>query len=513
VTFDDLVSAAFDRPLTPEERAELNRKIVEEPGCAERFATLARVHADLRGVHEVTVVNAARPTKRRRLPLQSRSNVIPWGWAAAAAILVALLLYQFSSTPENAPVRPTAAAPKSRPVDPPPVQPEPTPVVIPEKKEVPKEPEPFDPAQGKPVPPPVPVPIPPKEEPKPVVPAPLPEPKPEPFDPAQGKPVVPPPPAPKTTAAIANLGKLSGAVLRLGPEGAVRATEGMELLEGQGVEAPAGASASIVFLDKTSIDLEAGSRIENLQGRDAKRLVVKTGAIAAEVAAQPAGKPMVFVTPQAEAQVLGTTLRIVAEPKSTRLEVTEGKVRFTRLQDKKAVEVAGGFYAVAGPGIELKALPLPKTVALLSLPFEDGKTSPSWTGKVVPGPARAANRGALEGQYHPQDRLTRVKLAEEKGLFTHRKGADLSFDYWADGETAILSVYLWNRTQSLSMGGYEIRSLAKKQWTRVTISLADLRDGNKGLQDGDLVSNLTIQTNVGTGVLFIDNVEITAPRR
>ena len=509
MTFDDLVSSAFDRPLTPEERAELNRKIVEEPGCAERFATLARVHADLRGVHELKVVATARPTKRRRLPLQSRSNVIPWGWAAAAAILVALLLYQFSSAPEKTPVAPTAAAPRPKP------RPEPelerTPVVIPEKKEVPKGPEPV----------PTPAPLPPKEELKPVDAAqgkpvgPAPElPKPEPFDPAQGKPVAPPPaPAPKTTAAIAHLGKLSGAVLRLGPEGSVRATEGMELLEGQGVEVPAGASASIVFLDKTSIDLEAGSRIENLQGRDAKRLVVKTGAIAAEVAAQPVGKPMVFVTPQAEAQVLGTTLRIVAEPKSTRLEVTEGKVRFTRLQDKKAVEVAGGFYAVAGAGVELKALPLPKTVALLSLAFEDGKTSPAWTGKVVPGPARAANRGALEGQYHPQDRLTRVKLAEEKGLFTHRKGADLSFDYWADGETAILSVYLWNRTQSLSMGGYEIRSLTKKQWTRVTISLADLRDGTKGLQDGDLVSNLTIQTNVGTGVLFIDNVEITAPRR
>ena len=504
MTFDDLVSAGFDRPLTPEERAELNRRIVEEPGCAERFAYLARVHADLRNLHGLNDVGAAAPTKRRRVPLQRPSPAVPWGWAAAAAIVVALLLYQFTSSPAKPPAPPSAAVPKPKPK---PLEPEPLPVVIPEKKDVTKEPDP--------VPPPAPAPLPPKEEPKPSIPAPLPEPpkpEPTPIPPPPPAPA-PPPPAPKTTAAIAHLGKLSGAVLRLGADGPVRATEGMELLEGQGVEAPAGASASIVFLDKTSLELEAGSRIESLQGRDAKRLVVKTGAIAAEVAAQPAGKPMVFVTAQAEAQVLGTTLRIAAEPKSTRLEVTEGKVRFTRLQDRKAVEVAAGFYAVAGAGVELKALPLPKTISLLNLTFEDGKTSPNWTGKVGPGPGRAASRGALEGQYHPQDRLTRVKFAEDKGLFTYRKGADLSFDYWADGETSILSIYFWNRTQSLSMGGYEIRNLTKKQWTRVTIVMTDLRDGNKTLQDGDLVANLTIQTNVGTGVLFVDNVEVTAPRR
>ena len=30
MTFDELASASFDRPLTPEERTELNRRILEE---------------------------------------------------------------------------------------------------------------------------------------------------------------------------------------------------------------------------------------------------------------------------------------------------------------------------------------------------------------------------------------------------------------------------------------------------------------------------------------------------
>jgi hypothetical protein len=86
---------------------------------------------------------------------------------------------------------------------------------------------------------------------------------------------------------------------------------------------------------------------------------------------------------------------------------------------------------------------------------------------------------------------------DANGLFTHREGAVLSFDYWADGETSILSVYVWNRTQALSMGQYEQRNLARRQWTRLTVPLAELRAGDKRLQEGDLIKNLTIQTNQG----------------
>jgi ferric-dicitrate binding protein FerR (iron transport regulator) len=505
MTFDDLVSAGFDRPLSAEERAELNRKIVEDPGCAERFATLARLHADLRNLH--VIKGAAHATRRRRLPFQNRAGALPWGWAAAAAaIVIAMALYRIGSAPDKLPVPPSAAAPRPKPFDPAQGKPEPSPVVLPDLKEAPKEPEP--------VPPPADAPPLPRQNPKPdVPPLPLePEPrKPEPVAPPPPPPAPAPPPA--TVVAVAHLGSLSGKVLRLGAEGSVRGKEGMELLEGHGLEVPAGAAATIVFPDKTRLEVEANTRIDSLQARESKRLVVKNGSLAAEVSAQPGGKPLVFVTPQAEAEILGTTLRIVADPRSTRLEVTEGKVRFTRLQDRKSIDVAGGFYAVAGPGIELKALPLPKVVTLLSLPFDDGKTPPGWAGKVGPGPVRTANRGSLEGQYFPNERLTRVKLAEAKGLFTFRTGSDLNFEYWVDGETVVLSVYLWNRTQALSMGHYEISPLTKKQWTRVTVALADLRDGDKRLQDGDIVADLTIQTNQGNGVLFVDNVEITAPRR
>jgi hypothetical protein len=242
---------------------------------------------------------------------------------------------------------------------------------------------------------------------------------------------------------------------------------------------------------------------------------VGPGAIRADVAPQPKNKPLVFVTAHAEAKVLGTALRLVVDrdpKKGTLLEVEKGRVELKRLSDRKVVVVGAGQFAVAAAGTDLKVKPLPP-LSLAKYSFDDGKTAADWVGTVEAGPAREGNRGCLRGLYLPQERLTRVMLSDDaNGVFTHREGAVLTFDYWADGETSIFSVYVWNRTQQLSMGNFENRSLTRRQWTRATVPLSELREGIKGLQDGDLIKNLTIQTNVGNCVLFVDNVEIAAPR-
>jgi hypothetical protein len=56
---------------------------------------------------------------------------------------------------------------------------------------------------------------------------------------------------------------------------------------------------------------------------------------------------MVLVTPQAEARVLGTEFSLLTTTNATRLDVTEGKVRLTRLSDDKSVKVPAGNSAVA----------------------------------------------------------------------------------------------------------------------------------------------------------------------
>jgi hypothetical protein len=72
---------------------------------------------------------------------------------------------------------------------------------------------------------------------------------------------------------------------------------------------------------------------------------------------------MVMKTPQAEARVLGTRFTLAVSTNGTRLEVTQGKVRFTRLSDGTNVRVGAGNYAVAATGYELA--PQPFTGAIL----------------------------------------------------------------------------------------------------------------------------------------------------
>ena len=113
MTFDELVNASFDRPLTSEERAELNRRIVEEPGGAERFAYLARLHADL---HALKDIRPVRSTRRRRGLTPTGSPIPAWGWVAAASILAALIIYV--TLPGQTSPRPTAVTPKPDPAPP-----------------------------------------------------------------------------------------------------------------------------------------------------------------------------------------------------------------------------------------------------------------------------------------------------------------------------------------------------------------------------------------------------------
>ena len=72
---------------------------------------------------------------------------------------------------------------------------------------------------------------------------------------------------------------------------------------------------------------------------------------------QPAGRPFVFVTPEAEATVVGTTLRLVSGSHHTRLEVIEGEVRFRRRHDGAEVAVKAGHYAFVAPNVPLIAAP------------------------------------------------------------------------------------------------------------------------------------------------------------
>ena len=114
--------------------------------------------------------------------------------------------------------------------------------------------------------------------------------------------------------------------------------------------------------EKTRVQLKPGATLKLLPWLRGKRFELGKGKIEAVVARQRPFRSMLVHTPQAEARVLGTEFTLAATTNATRLEVTAGNVKLTRLSDRAAVKVAAGHYAVAASNYALAAQPLPGKV-------------------------------------------------------------------------------------------------------------------------------------------------------
>jgi hypothetical protein len=163
------------------------------------------------------------------------------------------------------------------------------------------------------------------------------------------------------------------------------------------------------------------------------------------VARQPADQPMVVATPQGEARVIGTAFRVTIAKGATQLEVTEGKVRFSRARDGKSVDVGAGQVLVAGDA-ELAPRPLQPDEVVLHA--RDGRIAgEEW--KLV-ADRRASAGAVLESQ------------ATTAGLADHpsKRPSYVEFTFWA---TAGREYRVWVRGASQPTGD---------PWTRDMLVLA-----------------------------------------
>lgn len=326
-----LIDAYFEGTLDDAGRAELNELLRREPAARSRFAFAMRqetlVGEILRDARSKPAT--ARRSARRYRRLAGSKSAVPWiaGLAACVLLALAVLFASQPPTPAPAPVVRKTQEPAPAPPPPPPERPSEAPAPKPERVETPP-PKPPDP------------PPPPRPDPKP---------KPAPVIAEAPPPQPPPPPLPPTVTVLATV-KSGDAVLLPDRK---RIGEGDGIAAGQGLEG----RATVVYTDATRIELDGAIRA--FTDRDGKRVEVAAGIVRADVAKQPAGRSMIFATPHAEARVLGTSLRLVVDGASTRLEVREGKVRLTRLSDGKSVDVGAGFYALAAAGVEMKTRALP----------------------------------------------------------------------------------------------------------------------------------------------------------
>jgi len=109
------------------------------------------------------------------------------------------------------------------------------------------------------------------------------------------------------------------------------------------IETKDGSRATVRYTgERTYLSLRADSRLRLSQSDGAKQLFLDTGTLTADVAPQPADRPMIVSTPRASIRVAGTRFRIQSDAAGALLEVTEGKVCMTRLSDRYSLEVPAG---------------------------------------------------------------------------------------------------------------------------------------------------------------------------
>ena len=127
--------------------------------------------------------------------------------------------------------------------------------------------------------------------------------------------------------------------------------------------------AVVEYDDGTRIELNPDTELQFITYQPdgvvgtGKKLVLNKGVLRAEVAKQPADRPMLLATQFAQMRVLGTTFTFGVSDDASRVDLEEGRVRFTRQSDGQTVDVEQGYYAVASAAEPLVAKPLPKAVA------------------------------------------------------------------------------------------------------------------------------------------------------
>jgi ferric-dicitrate binding protein FerR (iron transport regulator) len=156
----------------------------------------------------------------------------------------------------------------------------------------------------------------------------------------------------------ATVGMTLGEVTILRGSGSLPAETGLRLQQGDVVQTGPNSRATVVFDgEATRAELQSDALAKFTLSRLGKRIELSQGSIEATVAPQPSSRPMLLSTLHAEAKVLGTRLLLASEVSSTRLEVNEGAVQFTRRNDGQSLLVRNGFTATASPNIEFSLRP------------------------------------------------------------------------------------------------------------------------------------------------------------
>lgn len=539
--YEELLSEHLDGALDEAGRAELAALVEADPARLKELVDLSRadrilsagaestadaftrrVMADLekdktRFVRAVMsdVRGGNRPTARPRTPLRPSDGGSPswFGWAAVAAgavFALGLLIYALNSGGGEPPNPRQAKTEKKKPAPPPEERKEAPAPKAPEAPPAPPKPESPRPAPEE------------KPAPKPEVPAPPPEaPKPEPPKP---KPVVPEKPVEKPTVVeVATLDRVEGTVT----VAKAPAQPGSPLLAGFELETADERSAAQLHLpDGTKIEVKGSSRLRDVSDATGRRIFVD-GVIVSDIAKQPADQSLVFVTAHAEARIVGTRIRLEAGGESTKLDVMEGRVKFTRLKDKMSLEVGAGHTSTAGPNIPLASRLLRVSTSLAALyTFREGKggvvhdVSHAGAPLDLQIPADPTVRWNAKGLMLVAPTLVASAAPATRIVQACKASNEVSLEVWfrpavaapagKDGRILTLSGDFMN--QNLMLGQDEMKGPVRSYFVRLRTSATDAvgkpslptPDGTASLKPTHVVY---ARSASGAAVLYVDGNE------
>jgi Concanavalin A-like lectin/glucanases superfamily/FecR protein len=206
---------------------------------------------------------------------------------------------------------------------------------------------------------------------------------------------------------IAMITEVTGPVT-IGQDGDTSPAEVDDALEsGQQIVASPGGSISIVYEDGTSIRVKGNSAVTFgvEQPGEGKQIRIERGEIVATVKPQVAG-PFRFATPHGVATAPPALLRLVVTDESTLLDVSEGRVRFDRLNDTRALVVAANESGLASRD----------TLQIRQLTWPDRRDGLSYL--FSPLEPTAKDNKPLMVARHPDTRHLRLTELEPRGNAT-----------------------------------------------------------------------------------------------
>jgi hypothetical protein len=212
---------------------------------------------------------------------------------------------------------------------------------------------------------------------------------------------------------------VEGEVFALAAGKRIAAESGTALVSGDGLGTTGKTGQAVVeFTDGTRLVLGADTVVDSIRIAEGKRVSLRQGVLAAQVARQPAEFPMVFMTASAEARVGVSRLTLSAGSASTRIDVRDGRVKVTRKDDGASIDVPADFYVLAGKGISLTPKPLTTNRIAMHETFDRPRLGGTWNqgGDANQGIRITSENGSLSikaAQKPSQDFGTGGKM--EKG--------------------------------------------------------------------------------------------------